>query len=337
MNTEIYAEWLRRQGHQVIRTASSYWYDAGNRVFQAFPFHWLIQPSPTELRKLMLNHGMVALRYSTALDSLNGMVSYHVVLNNPYNLEMLHHQARNNVRRGLSQCHIERISFEKLAKEGWILQQDTLERQGRSNSMSEAEWRRICLTAEGLPGFEAWGATVEGELAASLLTTRIDDTCYVPYAQSHHKYLNMRVNNALFYVASCDMLSREGVSGIFFSLHSLDAPESVNEFKFRMSFIPKPVRQRVVFHPLVTPLVNHSNHKVIKRMLHRYPGNYILSKAEGVLRFHLQEKRPLNEQDWPECLEGVKASILESQSKKISPPIASFERRDQRVDMQVDS
>jgi hypothetical protein len=337
VNTEIYAEWLRRQGHQVIRTASSYWFDAGMRVFQAFPFHWLIEPSPTELRKLMFNNGVVAVRYSTALDSPDGMVSYHVVLKNPYNLEMLHHQARTNVRRGLSQCQIERIPFEKLAKEGWMLQQDTLERQGRSNSMSEAEWRRICLAAEGLPGFEAWGATVDGELAASLLTTRIDDTCCVPYAQSHHKYLNMRVNNALFYAASCDMLSREGVSGIFFSLHSLDAPESVNEFKFRMSFIPKPVRQRVVFHPFLAPFANRASHKAIIRMQHRYPGNNILSKAEGMLRFYLQGKCSLIEQDWPECLEVVKASILESLSKKISPPIASFEIHDQHVDLQLDS
>ena len=37
MNSETFAEWLRRQGHRVYRTASSYWYEAGPRVLQAFP------------------------------------------------------------------------------------------------------------------------------------------------------------------------------------------------------------------------------------------------------------------------------------------------------------
>lgn len=322
MNAEIFAEWLRRQGRQVIRTKSSYWYDAGMRVFQAFPYHWLIQPSPEELRTALFRRGIVALRYSTPLDSSDGMVSYHVVLKNPYDIEMLDRRARSNIRRGLRQCNVEQITFDRLAKDGWLLQQDTLERQGRSNSMSESEWRRICLSAKDLPGFEAWGALVEDELAATLLTTRIDDTCCVPYAQCHHKFLNMRVNNALFYVASCDMLSREGVTGIFFSLHSLDAPESVNEFKFRMSFVPKPVRQRIVFNPLFAPLMNRTSHKLIAQLLGRFQNNYVLSKAEGMLRFHLQGKRPIHEQDWPKCLEADKANFINTPEIK-SPQLVA--------------
>ena len=49
MNAEIFAEWLRRQGHSVVRTTSSYWYDKSSRVYQAFPYHWIIQPTEEEL------------------------------------------------------------------------------------------------------------------------------------------------------------------------------------------------------------------------------------------------------------------------------------------------
>ena len=73
---------------------------------------------------------------------------------NPYNLELLRPQARNGVRRGLSRFQVDRITPENLAEEGWIRQRDTLERQGCVKSMSQAEWQRICLAAEGLPGFE---------------------------------------------------------------------------------------------------------------------------------------------------------------------------------------
>ena len=100
----------------------------------------------------------MALRYSVPFDASDGKVSYHVVLegSTPYNLEMLRAQARNGVRRGLCVCQVERIPVERLAEEGWHLQQDTLDRQGRSRSMSQANWQQICLAAKDLPGFEAW-------------------------------------------------------------------------------------------------------------------------------------------------------------------------------------
>lgn len=312
MNAENFAEWMRRQGHQVYKTESSYWYNAGMHVLQAFPYHWVIKPSEHELNALMVRQGVLSLRYSTSLDADDGLASYHVVLCSPYNIEALRPQARNGIKRGLTNCSVEQISLDRLADEGWKLQSDTLERQGRSESMTQADWKRICLSAKGIPGFEAWGAIVEGELAASILTTRIDDTCYVPYAQSQTQFLNKHVNNALFYVAVCNMLSREGVKGIFFGLQSLDAPCSTDEFKFRMSFTPKPVRQRVLFNPLLMPLANERMHHLLTTMLKRNPGSYILSKAEGMLRFHLNGKRTLPEQEWPECLGESKSSVLQT-------------------------
>jgi hypothetical protein len=313
MNVDNFSEWLVRQGHKVFRTESSWWYDAGPHVLQSFPYDWLIQPSPQELRKLILRHNILAVRFSTPLNSPVGMASYHVVVDDPcYNLNKLRSQARNGVRRGLSNCQVERISLARLAKEGWILQKDTLERQNRIKSMCQSEWERICLSAEDLPGFEAWGAIVEGELVASILTCRIDNTWYVPYAQSLHKFLGQHVNNALFYTASCDMLSRDGVSKIFFSLHSLDAPQSVNEFKFRMSFTPKPVRQRVVFHPILEPLANRYTHKLLNYLVKRDPTNSNIAKAEGMLRFYLQGKLPLEKQAWPECLSGCEEKQFQS-------------------------
>ena len=312
MNADYFAEWMRRQGHKVYRTESSYWYEAEARVLQAFPYHWVIQPSERELNELMLRHGFLSLRYSTPLEASEGLASYHVVLTPPYNIESLRAQARNGIKRGLSNCTVEQIPLERLADEGWKLQRDTLERQGRLESMTQADWQKICLSAKGIPGFEAWGALVDGELAASILTTRIDDTCYVPYAESRTQFLNKHVNNALFYVAVCNMLARDGVKSIFFGLQSLDAPSSTDEFKFRMSFIPKPVRQRVVFNPLLAPLANERSHRLLLKLLQRDPGSYLYSKAEGMLRFYLNGKRKLSEQSWPECLEEMKLSVLQS-------------------------
>jgi hypothetical protein len=317
MNPETFAEWMRRQGHKVYRTESSYWYVAGPRVLQAFPYQWQISPSLEELQSLMQEHGILALRYSTPLESRQGKVSYHVVLRSPYTLEGLRSQARNGVKRGLKHFRVERISFDRLATEGWALQQDTLDRQDRLRSMDQEEWERLCRAAEGLPGFEAWAAVKDSELAAALIVCRIDDVFNVPYALSHRKHLGNYVNNALFYATSCEMLSRAGIREIFFTVQSLDAPPTVDDFKFRMGLIPIAVRQCVEFHPWLKPFATPGLHWLAERLLQRKSSSPLIAKAEGMLRFHVKGQKPLAEQEWPECLAAGKDELLTAIDRRV--------------------
>ncbi len=303
MNPEIFAEWMRRQGHRVYRTASSYWYEAGPRVLQAFPYHWLITPRASEIRELLMDHGVAALRFSAPLNFSEGKASYHVVLHEPYHMDLLKAQTRNGIRRGLGNFKVEQISFERLATEGWILQQDTLLRQNRLRSMTQVEWERLCRAAIDLPGFEAWAGIENGELAGALIVCRIDDVFSVPYALSHSRFLCNHVNNAVFYVVSREMLEREGVKSIFYTVQSLDALPNVDEFKFRMGFKPKAVRQCVTFHPYLSRFANQTMLSWTQKLLERDESNPLLAKAEGMLRFHVEGTRILPAQPWPECLE----------------------------------
>jgi hypothetical protein len=317
VNAEIFADWLRRQGHHVFRTESSYWFNAGPQVFQAFPYHWVIEPSSKELRELMLQKKIVALRYFAPVDVSEGTISYHVVLSKPYSLETLNDATRRNIQRGVRNCQVEAISFERLAGEGWMLQKETIQRQGRAGSMSQSQWKRICLTAEGLPGFEAWAAIHEGKVVSALLSNTLDDTFNILYQQSRTYDRRFRVNNGLIYIISQTVLQRRGIANIFYGLHSLDAPSSVDEFKFRMGYSAKPVRQVVVFNPYVQPFINDLSHRFVKAFLKLYPGNSAAAKAEGFFRFYLQSKRPLSAQKWPKVLLERKAEILKQNDKNM--------------------
>ena len=304
MSPEIFAEWLRRQGYRVIRTESSYWYNQGPRVYQAFPYHWTIQPSEKELRELLTREKAIALRYSLPLDMENGKFSYHVILDGgPYNLEILNANARSNIRRGQKYSKVQRISMDRLAREGWKLQEDTLRRQHRIGILNETQWHRLCHATKDLRGFEAWGAIVQGELGASILITRVDDTYYMLYPQSHSQYLNYHVNNTLSYAVSSELLSRDGARIIFYGLHSLDAPASMDQFKFRMGYRAKPVRQRIVFHPWLSPVFNRASHAVVHQLLRWGISHPALAKVEGMIRFYLDGKLPLKEQPWPAVLQ----------------------------------
>jgi hypothetical protein len=248
-------------------------------------------------------HGIIAARYSTAPDAPLGCLSYHVVYEKPtYDFEDLGTWARKNVRRGLRNCAVEPVPFELLAREGWSLQQDTLDRQGRHLRVSREEWRRRCESAAALPGFEAWGALVQGTLAASVMTFQMGDCGYMLYQQCRREFLTAHVNNALSFVVTKTLISRAALRSIFYTLHSLDAPAEMDEFKLRMGYSAKPVRQRVVFHPQLAPVFNSVTHGVLRFIKRLRPGNAAVSKAEGMVRFYIDGKRPVERQTVPEPL-----------------------------------
>jgi len=303
MNPEVFAEWLRRQGYRVARSESSYWYCAGPRVYQAFPYDWVIEPQEEELSSLLKRKNAIALRYSTPLSAAQGMLSYHVVCEGPsYNLAALPRRVRQDIGKGLEYTSVEPISVSRLATEGWGLRLETLMRQGRTKAESYVWWQRMCHGAQNLPGFEAWGAIHDGQLVACLLAC-VCDSCYtLLYHQSATAHLRHGINNAIFYEVTKEALNRPGISRVFLALHSLDAPPDVDRFKFRMRYRATPLRQRVVFNPRLSPFVNRASHAVLKRLMGWLPDNPALAKAEGMLRFYLQGQCPLDQQPCPDIL-----------------------------------
>jgi hypothetical protein len=303
MSSDTLATWLCRQGHRVIQTRSSLWYDAAPSVYQAAPYHWLIEPDDQEIEHIFRRTRAIALRFSTPRAAAAGAISYHMVYTgNIYECAQLPKKTRHAVTQGLEYTTIQRISIHDLANEGWHLRYDTLVRQGREYAETEAWWRNVCLSSVDLTGFEAWGALHKGKLVAALLAFVHDDWCSILYQQSLTEHLKFGINNALTFTFTQEILRRPVVSHVFYGLHSLDAPPSVDEFKLRMGYSAKVVRQRVVFHPLLTPLVNSASHSVLRRISLIFPKQTTLSKATGLLRFHIEGKRPLDEQNWPELL-----------------------------------
>jgi hypothetical protein len=289
MTPDVFAEWLRRQGLRVVRTASSFWHTKEARILQAFPYHWILEPSEAELRELLRGERALGLRYSTPVGARLGLPSYHVVRRErPYELQELDKKARYDIRKGLAHAAVEPISFSRLASEGWRLHEDTLARQGRIGAETRESWERLCLSAEGLPGFEAWGATHEGQLAAALLAFTCEGCTSFLNQQSANQHLKHGVNHALAYVFTRTALARPDVSYVFYSLHSLDAAAGVDQFKFRLGYTAQPVRQRVMFHPWAAPLFNRVTYSAMRQLIRWSPGTPALAKAEGMVRFYIE-------------------------------------------------
>jgi hypothetical protein len=310
MNPEIFAEWMRRQGHNVIKTESSYWYDASPRVYQAFPYHWIIHPTEKELTSLLTDNQAIALRYSTSTDHQPGNISYHVIYDKPaYRIEELDRRSKQNIRNGLNNCRVEQISLERLASEGWELESDTVVRQKRGGLMKSNAWKKRFLDAIDLPGFEAWASIVVDRLTATLFLFQMEDCCELISQQCHRDFMKLKVNNALTFVVTEMMIMRRKIGLIFYTLQSLDAPPSVDEYKFRMGYYAKPVRQRVVFHPRIQSLANNFSLRMLSWLQRRFPRVNLLAKGEGMLKFYVDGQKNLDLQDWPPCLESYRSDI----------------------------
>ena len=179
------------------------------------------------------------------------------------------------------------------------MQTSTLRRQRRAVDLDHQFWRRRLLSAKDLPGFECWGALVNGKLAASVMTFQMDDCCYMLYQQCREEYLREHVNNALSFTVTSEMMVRKNIKSVFYSLHSLDAPAGIDEFKFRMGYTAKPVRQRVIFNPWRAQSFNSTSHAILWAALRLRPAIATLAKAEGMVRFYLRGDLPLSQQPLP--------------------------------------
>ena len=300
-------EWLRRRGHRVVLSDSAAWYDAAPRFFQAFPYHPAIDPGAEELRRVFRESRAFGLRYSAPLSAPSGRISYHVIYaKRPYGLDQVSRQTRQNIRKGLEHATYGPVPFARLAEEGWPLRRDTLVRQGRLRAETEAWWRTLCLSAEGLPGFEAWGGWADGKLVAALIAVLSNGTFFMLYQQSRTEHLKFGVNNTLGFVFTQEAVARPDVDRLFYGLQSLDADDAVDEFKFRMGYAAEPVRQRVLLHPMLRAVVNPATLAAVDFLCRVGPGRPGLLKAGGLMRFYLQGNRPLAQQDCPECLSARK-------------------------------
>ncbi|MBN1318947.1 MAG: hypothetical protein JXA42_25925, partial [Anaerolineales bacterium] len=124
MNPDTFAEWFQRQGHSVIRTKHSYWTNSGPRVYQAFPYHWQIEPSDHDLTTFLRRNQAIGLRYSSPITASMGRLSYHVIYRGEtYNMEELPKKARYDVRKGLEYASYEQISLKRLATDGWHIRE----------------------------------------------------------------------------------------------------------------------------------------------------------------------------------------------------------------------
>ncbi|HVO23194.1 MAG TPA: hypothetical protein VMW56_06145 [Candidatus Margulisiibacteriota bacterium] len=287
MDAGAYAGFLQAIGHRVVVTSSAHWYDVSRFFFLSAPPQWLYDPGIDELRGILRRPRCLGVRFAAPLQS-SGKLSYQIVCDNrAYGLEALSANVRSKVRRGLKRCEVGPVSFPVIASAGRRAHADTLARQGRDGVLSGSKWDRFWAAAATTSGFEGWGAWSGDVLAAFLVSVTFDEGVEFLLARSCSDELGVYPNNALIFRVAEEMLVQRGVREITFGLESLEPVGPLDQFKFGMGFRRRPLRQRVVFHPLLRALLRQPPLRaLIRRWTERHgPEAVFWRKAAGLLRF----------------------------------------------------
>lgn len=281
-----FAGFLARLGHRVVETESGAWYDASRFFLLGIPTHDLRTPGGDEMRRLWRGRVLGA-RFTTPLGE-PGKMSYQIVCDDPgYGLESLSANTRSKVRRGLKRCQIRPASPAEVAVHGRQAHADTLARQDRAGLLGGSQWERFWEAVEATPGMEVWSSWVDEKLAAFLVTVSFGECVEFLFARSRDDCLQAYPNNALLFQVTEEMMARRGVREITFGIESLEPVGPLDQFKFSMGFRTKPLRQRVVFHPVLGAALRS---RAVRGLFHRWAGaensaGVFWRKAAGLLRF----------------------------------------------------
>jgi hypothetical protein len=287
VGVEHFAGFLAAIGHRVAHTQLGYWYDVSRGFFLSLPSHRLLEPSRDDLRQVMRHRPCFGVRFPAPLDG-PGKLSYQIVCDDAsYSIDKLSTNTRSKVRRGLRRCEVRPVSFAEICASGLRANDDTVGRQARSARLDRGNWQRYWKAAEATVGMEGWGAYAGGELAAFLVTAGLEDCVELLLARSRSDLLDAYPNNALIFRVAEELLVRRGVRRLTFGLESLEPVGPLDQFKFSMGFRTEPLRQRVVFHPLLRAALQPARVRaLVLRWADRQGSEAVFwRKAAGLLRF----------------------------------------------------
>jgi hypothetical protein len=288
MLPETLAEFFRFQGHRIHSSESCFWYDVQPGFYFNIPYHRLITPSKEEINKLLWGIPCFALRFFTTVEC-RGKDSYMIVCSNKhYDITSVDAKyARRQTRRGLENFQIRQLDFIELGNNNRI-NTDTLIRQGRNPDVwTEERWKLYCSSANGLSGLEAWGAYSGDTLVAFMVGYQMDDYFEILHHSSATDYLHLYPNNALVFFVTQLKLSTSEVNHVSYGPQSLDAPDSLETFKFRMGYEKLPMKQTIIFHPFIAPFINKISCNLVERVSSKSKSDF-WRKLNGILHFYCE-------------------------------------------------
>ena len=233
-----------------------------NAYFLSLPFWRPLDAVPQGIETLFAETEALVLRFPGSPSLSLGQPSHLLLASRPYDLSSLHPKARNQTRRGLENCSVKPISFERLAEAGYEAILDTAQRQGVP-PQGKGSFEGMCKLMGHYPCWIAWGAHVGDRLAAFLIALHINDSVSVVVERSVTDLLSLRPNNALVYEFTKWALTEANMECVSFGMGALEGDEAQDHFKARMGYQMLPIVDVVIVRPPLGTLTRLVPHRLL--------------------------------------------------------------------------
>lgn len=246
MSVQAFKSFLEATGHTVLQDENAFWYDSGMRFMIAFPFNRVLDASQVTMSRTL---GKYAAGARFLCKEGQGRQSWTIVCERPdYGLDQLNAKTRYNVRRGLQNYTVGKISVDELLSSGLQLNIETQKRQGRSIGAGFAQyWKNYFSALATIDGVDIWGAVNEQGLGAYCIAFPMEDVAHLLLLRSADMHLKTHANNALVYGYLRHALVERGLRSVSFGWEPIQGDlRTLLRFKERMGFEKRPANQALV-------------------------------------------------------------------------------------------
>ena len=244
------ARFLERRGARVFEAAGTLWGHYRGPFYVSLPYHSAIDPEPAEVRELMWKHRIPSLRFPSAKGA--GLAGgFYVASPADYSLDRLPRRTRAEIRHGLDACDIRPVDPGELLSEGLALNLDTMRRQRRFDAEFGApeRWKQFVAAVRDTPEVYAYGAYVDGRLAAYVVGCREGDWLHLLYKMTRNEYRGLSLSYALDHWLMMRTAADPSIRTVANSFLSVLPNPGLDRYKRHTGFSEAPCRMAVYFHP----------------------------------------------------------------------------------------
>jgi hypothetical protein len=224
--------------------------------------------APGRLRQLLFRGALGVI--ATSAEPTARTIQYMSCHGPHYDMSRLSSRNRRaQTRQGLKRCTIRQIPWDEMAATGLAINREALERQqrGPSDLVDAAWWENQCRGSAPFQDVRAYGAYVNGKLAAYVHIILHDwvDANNTPHRvgdiihfMSGNEHLRDHPNEALIYTVTEMLIGEVHCDTVVIGTASNDP--HLYEWKHRMGFNPEPA----AYHIVVNPALHLAKHFVPK-------------------------------------------------------------------------
>jgi hypothetical protein len=251
------ARFFELRGRRIIRACGAVWYTIPDRFLMSLPYQAMLNPEPSELRRLIRETHTFGARFpSMEWDGLESGI--YVMRRREYEIDSVHAKHRPRVRHGMQTFKVKLATAAELRAQGLQLNRSTMARQGRYDPEfgQRAKWETLVEAVFACSEVSVPAVFAGPRMAAYMITCREHGWLHILHQMSRQEDLPNFPNHLLTYTVTKQAVADDSLEAISYGYVPLFAADGLHEYKLRFGYDLIPHRSAIQLHPAVGPVLS---------------------------------------------------------------------------------